>query len=436
MTFMTRQRKTHRPGLALAALFVASAAAAQVDFPKHFEEKTLRLDYTFSGNNREQHIFLDEALQSPGWYGRRGNLDKLLLQGNGQITVTDTLHRDTLYRHSFSTLFQEWQSYEEATRVQKSFENCFLVPFPKHPVDVTVTLSDTHRRESCRLTHRVDPQDILIRHVGEATPAPWHYVRQGGDSRDCIDVAFVAEGYRADEMELFYRDCETMVDALGQHEPFKSELGHFNFVAVGSPSADSGVSVPKRGIWKNTALGSNFDTFYSDRYLTTLRLKRLHDLLAGIPYEHIIILANSAVYGGGGIYNSYLMVPAHNAQIRPVVVHEFGHSFAGLADEYFYDDMFETMYPADTEPWEPNLTTLADFRAKWADMLPEGTPVPTQADGREVYTKVGVYEGGGYQSRGVYRPAQECRMKINEAPVFCPVCERAIRRMIRYNVAD
>ena len=126
------------------------------------------------------------------------------------------------------------------------------------------------------------------------------------------------------------------------------------------------------------------------------------------------------------------MSAAHNEKTRPVVVHEFGHSFAGLADEYYYDDQYETQYPADTEPWEPNLTTLVDFDRKWKDMLPRGTKIPTKPSKKNLYTEVGVYEGGGYQSKGVYRPAQECRMKINEAPVFCPVCERAIRRVINY----
>jgi len=392
------------------------------------------MDYSFSGTNREQVISLDELSQSPGWYGRRVNLDSLLLTGNGQITVTLPEGGDTLYRYSFSTLFQEWQSSEEATMVRKSFENVFVVPFPKQPVDVIVTLFDTHNRETSRLTHRVNPQDILIRHIGEQGVTPWRYIRQSGDSKEKIDITFVAEGYTELETEVFYKDCENCMDAILSHEPFASLKDRFNFVAVASPSKESGITIPHKNLWFNTVLGSNYDTFYSERYLTTLHLKRLHDVLAGIPFEHIVILANTTNYGGGGIYNSYLMSSAHHPTTRPVVVHEFGHSFAGLGDEYFYDDQYETMYPSDTEPWEPNLTTLVDFDSKWKDMLTNKQlkNIPTQPDGKDIYTKVGVYEGGGYQSKGVYRPVQECRMKINEAPVFCPVCERAIRRIIDY----
>lgn len=406
-------------------------AGAQ-DFDAWFQDKTLRLNYTFSGDNRNQYIALDEMMWTDNWYGRRVNLDSLLLLGNGQLCVKDSKSGRVLYRYSFSTLFQEWQSTEEATKVRKSFENIFLVPFPKNPVDITVTLTDTHNKVKSFLTHHVDPDDILIKPVFSNNSIEWKYLDKSGDSKDKIDVAFVAEGYLLEEMNVFLEDCVTSIDALKTHEPFKSMADRFNFVAVMTPSQQRGVSVPHDNVWRNTALGSNFDTFYSNRYLTTLHLKKLHDALSGLPYEHIIILANTDNYGGGGIYNSYLMSAAHNNMSIPVIVHEFGHSFAGLADEYNYDDGYESMYPSDTEPWEPNITTLVDFKSKWADMLDSATAIPTKPSGTNLYTQVGVYEGGGYQSKGVYRPVQECRMKINEAPVFCPVCERAIRKMIDY----
>ena len=402
------------------------------DFDAWFLDKTLRLDYTFSGDNRNQFIFLDEMSWSDSWFGRRVNLDSLLLLGNGQLCMKDSKSGRVLYRYSFSTLFQEWQTTEEASKVQKSFENVFLVPFPKNPVDITITLTDTHNEIKGRITHHVEPNDILIRPICADSNIKWKYLEQSGDSKDKIDVAFVAEGYLIDEMGVFLQDCKASIDALKAHEPFKSMSDRFNFIAVMTPSLQQGVSIPHDNMWKKTALCSNFDTFYSNRYLTTLHLKKLHDALSGLPYEQIIILANTDNYGGGGIYNSYLMSAAHNEKNLPVVVHEFGHSFAGLADEYFYDDSYDIMYPSDTEPWEPNITTLVDFKSKWADMLGNKVKIPTEPTGKDVYTQVGVYEGAGYQSKGVYRPVQECRMKINEAPVFCPVCERAIRRMIDY----
>ncbi len=406
-------------------------------FEEHFEEKTLRLDYVFAGTNRTQDIYVDGLCALDGWAGRRHNLSKLPLLGNGQITLCDEVSGDTLYRHSFSTLFQEWQVTEEASRAKKSFENVFLVPYPKRPVNIIVTLTDTHRKVVAELKHRVDPKDILIRRLADPG-IPARYILKSGDAKHCIDVALVAEGYTAAEMPLFYADCDSAVKAILSHEPFKSMASRFNFIAVASPSEASGVTEPGKGVWKRTAVDSHFNTFYSPRYLTTPHVKQLHNLLAGIPYEHIVILANSDTYGGGGIYNSYTLTTAHHKYFAPVVVHEFGHSFGGLADEYYYDDQYETLFPADTEPWEQNITTLVDFASKWQDMLPAGTPVPTPIElldlnsKADVYERIGVYEGAGYQSKGIYRPVHECRMKNNTAPAFCPVCRRALARLIEF----
>ena len=409
-------------GLTLAQAFATSFAGS-----------TLRLDYIFSGDNRTQHIAVDQLSKTAGWYGRRHHLAELPLEGNGQLTMVDQASGDTLYRHSFSTLFQEWQQTEEARHVTKSFENTFVVPLPKRPVDVVVQLTDNHRRVQSMLRHSVDPQDILIRDRSSETPTPWRYIRRGGDSKDCIDVAFVAEGFGDDQMEDFLAMCDSSVAALSEHEPFRSMIDRFNFIAVMPVSRQNGVSIPHQRLWVDTPLASSFDTFYSDRYLTTLHIKRLYDLMTNIPFEHFIILANTTEYGGGGIYNSYNMASAKCPRSKlEVIVHEFGHSFGGLGDEYDYGNDPEPMYPADTEPWEPNLTTLVDFDSKWKDMLSSGTAIPTVPDGKQLTTKVGVYEGGGYQQRGVYRPTQLCRMKVNEVHEFCPVCQRALRRIIDF----
>ena len=440
---------------------------------RRLSEATLRVDYIFSGTDRESEIAVDEQGRIEGWAGRRRRLQELPLRGNGQLCMTEAASGDTLYRTSFSTLFQEWQATEEATSTRRSFENVFLMPMPTVPVNVTVELYDFHNQKVASLTHPVDPSDILIRPKGgfaeddvlrygaaggglSPKGIPARYVRLSGSPSDCIDVVILAEGYTASEAETFYADALTATESLFNHEPYKSLSDRFNILAVAAPSADSGVSVPREGLWKSTAVGSHFDTFYSDRYLTTLRLKQLHDLLADFPYEHIIILANTDTYGGGGIYNSYTLTTAHHSQFKAVVVHEFGHSFAGLADEYFYDDQYSEMYFPDTEPWEQNITTLADFASKWQDMLPAGTVLPNgqvvadKPDGlgsrllnifrrrarRRSIEGVGLYEGGGYQSKGVWRGAEDCRMRTNSAPAFCPVCQQAIADIIDFYTAD
>lgn len=416
---------------------LATAARAQ-QFNDFFEDNTLRIDYIFAGDHDKQEIYLDELNKTPHWAGRRHNLNQLPLEGNGQIIVRDKETNQIIYMHSFSTLFQEWLVEEEATKVRKSFENPFQIPFPKNKVNVEVKLMDTHRKTICSLTHEVDPKDPLIVNRGFEYQSPYKTLVKSGDLENSIDVVIVAEGYTKEEMDTFYTDANTAVESIFSHKPFDKYKDKFNVIAVGCESKDSGVSVPQKGVWKETAIASHFDTFYSDRYLTTLHLKNLNNTLAGIPYEHIIILANTEEYGGGGIYNSYTLTTAHHPMFKPVVVHEFGHSFGGLADEYFYDDEFEPQYPSDTEPWEKNITTLVDFDSKWKHLIKEGTPVPTPTskDKSEIFTKVGVYEGAGYSSKGVYRGTQECRMKINEAPAFCPVCQDALENLIKFYLPE
>jgi hypothetical protein len=417
--------------LLLVPLF--GMAGDGVVFDEWFEDRTLRMDFVFSGDSLLQTLSLDEVSSERGWAGRRRHLDTLCLEGYGQIYMRDALTGRLLYAHSFSTLFQEWQHTAEARHRVRAFESSFLLPMPKRPVEVTVELRNSHRRVTGRLVTPVDPHDILIRRLDAVKAAPHRYLQRCGGTDECIDIAIVAEGYTKGQRKLFLRDARRFADALFAHEPFASLRGRFNIVAVAPASADAGTSVPHDGLWKETTLGSHFDTFYSERYLTTLHLKRLQDVLTGIPYEHVVVLVNSDVYGGGGIYNLYMLSSAHHKYSLPVMVHEFGHSFAGLGDEYAYGDD-EPYFHEGVEPWEQNLTTLADFGSKWADMVPQGVAVPTPApEGKDKDTEsVGVYEGGGYLSKGVYRPAPDCRMKVNDVPQFCPVCRRAIERVVRF----
>ena len=417
--------------LFLLCLIAVSSTRAQV-FADHFADKTLRVDYIFNGNASGQAICLDGLSALPTWAGRKHHLAELPLQGNGQIVMRNAASGKTIYTASFSSLFQEWLETDEARNVTKGFENTFLLPYPLQPVEIEITLLDPRRNVRASMKHIVHPNDVLIEQKGNSHITPHKYLLHNDSPEKCIDVAILAEGYTLQEMQAFYEDADIACKSIFDHEPFKSMKKRFNVVAVASPSTDSGVSVPRLNEWKHTAFSSHFSTFYSDRYLTTSRVKAIHDALAGIPYEHIIILANTEEYGGGGIYNSYTLTTAHHPMFRPVVVHEFGHSFGGLADEYFYDnDVMTDTYPLDIEPWEQNISTQVDFAAKWKDMLSENTPVPTPAEVSENYP-TGVYEGGGYSAKGIFRPAENCRMRTNEYPAFCPVCQRALRKIIEF----
>ena len=417
-----------------------SAKNAENSFQENFRDSTLRLDYIFSGNATEQKISLDKLNLMPRWYGKRARLSELPVEGNGQITVRNHRTHEIVYRNSFSTLFQEWQSYDEARNIEKAFENVFLIPMPKDTVDVTVDLRNNRKKVTGTMTHTINPSDILIRRIGFKHTTPYVTLQVAADTMHCIHIAFVAEGYKKEEMPTFINDAKIAVNALFEHEPFKSMRDRFNIVAVESPSIDSGTSEPSKDIWRNTVLGSHFDTFYSNRYLTTLNLKALHDALAGTPYEHIIVLVNTSEYGGGGILNSYNLSMTHHPHYRQVVVHEFGHSFAGLADEYAYEQEQVPMYPHDVEPWEKNITTLVDFHNKWEGLISPKTPIPTplsasnkkKSGKAKISNTIGAYEGAGYSLKGVYRPCPDCRMRSNAHKEFCPACQKALREIIDF----
>lgn len=417
---------------------VMSMSLYAQNFDTHFEDATLRIDYTFMGNASEQYVALRDMSSTENWWGRRVNLDNVPLKGNGDLTLYDATTGEVLYKTSFSSLFQEWITTPEAATISKSFEFTLLVPMPKESVVAKMVLRDNTGKESI-LEHTIAPNDVLIRDRSAQRALPHTYLHKGGDSKECIDVVILAEGYRIDEIDTFLDDAMIATSEILSYEPFKSHKDKFNFIAVASASADTNVSVPQDEAWRDTAVGSNFMTFYMDRYLTSGEVYAMYDLATNIPCEHFIILANTDTYGGGGIYNSYTLTTAHHTAFRPVVVHEFGHSFGGLGDEYFYEGNLDNdeMHSLQHEPWEPNITTLVDFDSKWADMVEPGIEIPTAVTPERTknYT-VGVYEGGGYRSKGIYRPTDVCRMRNNVAERFCPVCERAIERVILHQTIE
>lgn len=399
--------------LSLWFLCVGLWACAQ-EFDTYFKDSTLRIDCRFSGTVAHQSVSVDRLYKSAGWYGRRMRMDSLPVEGNGQVLLRHHATKRVIYKQSFSTLFQEWLSYPEATQRNRSFEDVLLVPMPKDTVEVTIALCDNRRKVMVETTFPVYPGDILIRPIGDQ-PTPFVQIQAPADSSHCIHLAFLAEGYTEEEMPKYEKDVHRAVEAIFRHEPFKSFRKNFCIVAVKSASQESGVSVPRAGQWRKTAVGAHFDTFYSSRYLTTPNLCKVHDLLAGIPYEHIIILANTKTYGGGGIYGQYLLATTDHPSSEPVIVHEFGHSFCGLADEYAYENEQIPMYPHDVEPWERNITTQVDFQGKWEN-IPDA----------------GMYEGAGYSLRGVYRAYKDCRMRSNDTPDFCKACQKALQEYIRF----
>lgn len=421
-----------KPTFVLFLFLVYCSSFFAQQYSTYFENNACRVDFHLCGNAQQAFVFLDNIKQEPYWGGRHAHLSNDLNLGDFRFRVLDSISNQQIYCDGFSALYREWQSTHEATVTSKSFEQTIQFPFPKKAVTLIIEkrLDLEHWSELFR--YALSPTDKLIQRIIPKT-VPVKVISKTASPDKAIDIAVIAEGYTIKEQSKFYRDAQRLAENLLTHEPFTKYKSRINIYAIAAPSQESGISLSKDSTWKNTAVGSNFYTFYESRYLTTTNTFKVRDLAALVPYDAIYILANTATYGGGGIYNFYALTAADNKLSTQVTVHEFGHSFAGLADEYFYDkqDALDGMYDIRKEPWEPNITSLVQFDTKWKAQLLPGTVIPTPVTDKNK-TNIGVFEGGGYLTKGMYRPYFDCRMRTNKAPEFCPVCQQAVERMILF----
>lgn len=257
-----------------------------------------------------------------------------------------------------------------------------------------------------------------------------------GDPATHVDLLFLSEGYTSGEKEKFLADARRMSDCIFAVEPYTTEKEKFNVNTVFVPSQESGTDVPGEHIYRNTAFNSTFYTFDVDRYLTTSDMRSIYDAASGVAWDHIIILVNTKRYGGGGFYNFLTVCTTDHPLTPKVLVHELGHGLAGLGDEYYNSEVaYENYYNLAVEPWEPNITTMVDFGSKWKHRVNASTPVPTPREPQYAGV-VGAFEGGGYMSKGIFSPMQDCLMKSNNLHTFCPVCQDAIRKAIDFLAGD
>lgn len=382
-----------------------------------FTRERLRIDLTLAGNAREQHAYVNRMFRERAWSGSRNqNIDE---SGFGNYRYEVFSHDSLVFSRGFCTLFEEWRTTPQAKSTDMSMGHSIWMPFPKDSVHVVLyqRVRQTGMLETM-LEFDIDPEDRHIAPGGNGLRvASLHY---SGEPARKVDLVFAGEGYSAGEKGKLRTDARRMMDYLFSMEPYAARKDDFNIWLVESLSADSGVDIPQDGIWKDTVMDSGYDTFYEDRYLTIWDQTKIADVLAETAFDAVFVIANDAKYGGGGIYNSYALGSSDHKYSPEVFIHEFGHSFAGLGDEYFdsSDPYADDYYPSGVEPWEPNITNRTDFASKWEDMM----DVPG----------VGLYEGAGYMTRGCWRPCDDCRMRTNQADGFCPVCQRAINRMIDF----
>jgi hypothetical protein len=421
---------------ALVALFVISsfsttAQGQNVNYDKYFTKERLRIDLVFAGDAREQNIFLD-ALQKEGeWSGSKTNLNDNFNYGEYRYEVY-TKTGEKIFSQGFSTLFQEWRTTAESKTTPRAFTGSYRIPFPKEPVTVKFFEREkSNGKFELLYSLNIDPADKMISREKENNFKVTS-ILNSGDPANKVDILFIAEGYTAAEMAKFRADAAKFAGYLFNIEPYKSRKSDFNIWAVESVSQESGPDIPHQDIWKNSVASSNFFTFRIDRYLTAPDHKKVSQIAANSPCDAMYVIVNTNKYGGGGVYNFYGLSMSDHPTEAAVFVHEFGHSFAGLGDEYYTSDVaYEDFYNLKVEPWEPNLTTLVNFEKKWSNMIDSNTPRPTP-NTPEYKNTVGVFEGGGYMAKGIFRPCIDCRMKTNNAPGFCPVCTKAINDMIDF----
>lgn len=414
--------------LSTILLCLGFKAKGQVEYDKYFTDNQLRIDYYLYGNSETVSYALDKLVKEPKWGGPRTHLIDDMGYGKYFVEVSLPNSDMILYSHSYCLLFGEWQTSKEATKISKGFHESVVIPFPKETVEVKFYARDEKGVFTKQMTLSVDPTDYFIK-PAPVLPYAIYNVYGNYPVENAVDIVLLPDGYTEQEMGKFINDCQFFVKSLFSYAPYDSYQDRFNVRAVMVPSQDSDITMPGDKLYRNTALSCAFWTFDSERYCMTYDNETMKTLAGQVPYDQIYILANTKKYGGGGIFNSYCVSTTGNSYSSDVIIHEFGHGFAGLADEYAYEGTDN--YNTQIEPWEPNITTLVDFDSKWKDMIGKKTPVPTPAE-KKYENTVGVYEGAGYQMHDIYRPMIDCLMRTFNGKKFCPVCERAIERMIKY----
>jgi hypothetical protein len=435
-------------------LFVASLLPPPDDFDARFTGLTLRFDYHHCGTSGAEHVCLDRLRLEGPWPGSRTQLHDETNLGKYRFELVDAATHRVLYSRGFCSIYGEWETTGEAREgMWRSFHESQRFPEPRARAQVVLKKRGDDGAFRELFAHVFDPQSRFVDRSAIAARGSVSALFASGPAARKVDLLVLADGYTADQAAKFEADAQRLVAALFAVEPFRSRRGDFNVRTLHVPAAEEGISSPRDGVWRDNPLGTRYNSFDSDRYVLTYANRALRDAAAQAPYDALAIVCNSPKYGGGGILNLWTTCAADAPSAEYVFVHEFGHSFAGLGDEYYSSEVaYEEFVPPGVEPWEPNITALLDpQKLKWGALVEEGTPIPTPWDqkaydaavrerergaevplqaGGEHGGKVGAFEGACYQAEGLYRPYADCIMFSRNPGWFCPVCRRAIARAI------
>ncbi len=455
----------------LRPLLLSLAALACMAAPP----RTLRVDYGHTGDAISERFGVDRVVLEPlPWPGDPAKAVDTSNLGKYQFDVLDKATGKLLYSQGFASIYGEWETTDEAKVQSRTFSESLRFPQPDLPVRVQLKKRDERNVFKAVWTFDLDPKNPLI----ERAPAPEAggliTLQNHGDSADKVDFLILGDGYTTAERGKFEAQARKVMELLFEQTPFKEHRKDFNVWALCPPSRISGISRPSTGVHRRTPLGTTYDAFGSERYVLTFDNRAFRDLAAQAPYEFVEILVNAETYGGGGIHNLYSTAAAGNSTIGYLFVHEFGHHFAGLADEYYTSDVAVTNEAARPEPWEPN-ATMDPKQPKWKNLLTPGVPLPTpwvkeafeahsheyqkerrairaanrpEAEmdalfakekvfemnllGKDTYAgKVGAFEGANYEAKGYFRSQEDCLMFSRDDVGFCAACRAAIEKVIR-----
>jgi hypothetical protein len=464
-------------------LFLCASVSTGQTYENYFIGTTMRIDYYHIGTKGQEQITLDKVYEEETWPGSKVNLLDTLNLGDSFVKVSDLQTNTLLYSRGYSTLFAEWQTTDEAINgVWKTYQETVRFPFPKRKIIVNFYRRDKFVAVGEMMAFReifstvVDPNNpTVVNHEKHPNVFPVFDVMINGSPDKKVAILILGDGYAKSDMEKFRKDAKHFSETLFSYQPFKKHKNDFNVRAMEVVSAESGIDMPDKNVWKNTALGTMYNTFGSARYVLTEENRTLRDIAGTAPYDFITILVNDNRYGGGGIFNLYTTSFTQPAKVGQewemdyVYVHEFGHCFGGLGDEYYSSQIsYKDFYPKGVEPWEPNVTrTNTKETLKWRSLFSDDTPIPTpwrKAEydsvealrgkldrlARDYYDKredllkssqeilkdpkwigkVGAFEGSGYTAKEMYRPSIDCKMFALNPVDFDPVCAAAIERMI------
>jgi hypothetical protein len=456
--------------LSSVLLFAAVAVAAT---------PAMRLDYYHTGDATSEVFSVDRVVIEPlPWPGHPSQAIDSSNLGKYLFEVRDAKTKQLLYSRGFASIYGEWETTDEAKTVKRTFQESLRFPAPTAPVSIVLKKRDPKNVFQDVWTTTIDPADQFVDRSKPVAPAPLITIQKTGEPEDRVDFLILGDGYTAAEAKKFEADARRLTDTLFATSPFKENRRSFNVWALCPPAAESGISRPSTGIYRDSPLGATYDAFGSERYVLTFDNRALRRTAQFAPYEFIEVLVNGRTYGGGGIFNLYSTVASDNAFANYVFVHEFGHHFAGLADEYYTSSVAYTPSADRVEPWEPNVTALLDVSTlKWRNLVSPSanvTPIPTPWNkeafenySREIqrrrvqlrkdkrpeeemealfreelaheekmfavekyFGQVGAFEGAMYEARGYYRPEIDCIM-FSRTDHFCKVCRAAIERIIK-----